>query len=132
MEQTWYNVLLVAAGGALGAALRYVVSACLLTRYGTAYPWGTTTVNLLGALLFGLLWSSSVGNTWTPTFRLFVLTGILGGFTTFSTLAFEITDALLNDRFLVAVAHATVHLIIGLAAVWIGMGLGRLVLRIGA
>lgn len=82
------NVLAVAAGGALGAVLRYGVGLGLASRSG--FPWATLSVNVVGSLLFGLLivWL----NERLPAaseLRVFLLVGVLGAFTTFSTFSWE-------------------------------------------
>lgn len=89
--------LAVAAGGALGAVARYAMAGLVQRAAGGAFPWGTLAVNVLGALLMGLivegaarLWSMS------PDLRLFLTTGVLGGFTTFS--AFSLETALMIEK----------------------------------
>jgi fluoride exporter len=130
VEQNYTRIFVVALGGALGSALRYVVSTELAARVGTAYPWATTTVNLVGAFVFGVVWSASEASLSAPLIRLFVLTGMMGGLTTFSTLAFEIADALFNQRVAAALVHTVVHVGAGVFAVWLGLGLGRVLLRV--
>ena len=80
----------VALGGAFGSALRYLVGQWFLERFGPGFPWGTFTINVSGAFLIGIvlqLAASRIGLH--PYLRLFLATGILGGFTTFSTFAYE-------------------------------------------
>lgn len=81
------SVLLVAAGGALGAVGRHAVGAALKTLSG--FPWGTLGVNLLGSLLMGLLigWLAKQPH---ETLRLFLAVGVLGGFTTFSAFSMDL------------------------------------------
>lgn len=80
----------VAAGGALGAVCRYLVSNWFLQRFGPAFPWGTFTINVTGAFLIGIvLQYAAIRTGFSPYLRLFLATGILGGYTTFSTFAFE-------------------------------------------
>jgi fluoride exporter len=129
VEQNFTRVLVVALGGAIGSGLRYLISSHLTSRFGTDYPWGTTVVNLTGALIFGLVWSATETLALAPVIRLFVLTGLMGGLTTFSTLAFEVTDALFNHRAPVAVTHLLVHMLAGILVVWVGLGVGRVLLR---
>lgn len=94
VEWSLRAVALVALGGSLGCVLRYAAGV-LLTR--SDYPWGTVVVNLLGSfvigvLMFGLVARGALG----PDARLFVATGVLGGFTTMSSFAYE-TAAFLED-----------------------------------
>jgi len=90
--------LAVAAGGALGAIARYAMAGAVqrLTGAGT-FPWGTLAVNVLGALLMGIIVEASA-RFWTLSgdLRLFLTTGVLGGFTTFS--AFSLETALMMEK----------------------------------
>lgn len=89
---------LVFVGGGLGAAARHAVNRAALALSGPDYPAGTLIVNVTGSLVMGLLagWFAFRGETTTPEMRLFLTTGILGGFTTFS--AFALDTALLWQR----------------------------------
>ena len=91
--------LLVFLGAGLGGALRHGVTVGCARYCGTAFPWGTLAVNVLGSLAMGLLAGGlalRAGEAWSQPVRLFLLTGILGGFTTFS--AFSLDAALLWER----------------------------------
>ena len=79
------NLFFVVLGGALGALLRYAVSEWVSTAVGALFPWGTLAANLTGCLLIGFLWAASEEVPFSSAARLFVLTGALGAFTTFST-----------------------------------------------
>jgi CrcB protein len=85
-------LLLVAAGGALGAVLRYTVSLAGFALLGTAFPWGTLAVNILGSFAIGALAGQGVDGD----ARLLLVPGLLGGFTTFS--AFSLEASLLWER----------------------------------
>ncbi|MBE9603264.1 CrcB family protein [Acetobacteraceae bacterium H6797] len=85
-------IALVAIGGALGSVLRYLVSVMALEWLGAGFPWGTLAVNIIGSALIGLLGGLGVSGEW----RLFLVTGCLGGFTTFS--AFSLETGLLFER----------------------------------
>ena len=89
---------LVFVGGGLGAAARHAVNRTALGLVGPDYPAGTLIVNVVGSLVMGLLagWFAFRGEMTTPAVRLFLTTGILGGFTTFS--AFALDTALLWER----------------------------------
>jgi CrcB protein len=119
------NAALVGSGGFVGAMCRYGLSGFVQRNVALAtFPYGTLAVNLLGCLLIGIV----VGlvdsrQMFGPEFRLFALIGLLGGFTTYSTFGYE-TFALLRDAdFLRAAANVTVHVVLGLALVWIGYAL---------
>lgn len=87
----------VALGGALGSMARYLVSVLVGRWLGTAFPWNTLAVNLAGALAMGVLAELAV-HAWQPssTLRAFLIVGLLGGFTTFST--FSLDAAQLMER----------------------------------
>jgi len=83
------NFLLIALGGAIGAILRFLVSGLAVKVTGSAYPWGTIAVNLIGCFLIGLVWGIFNNLEVSNSTKLFVFTGLLGAFTTFSTFAIE-------------------------------------------
>jgi CrcB protein len=92
-----YHLLIVAAGGAIGAATRHLVNLAALRFAGLTFPWGTLSVNIVGSFLMGVfveLLARRVGAS--AELRLFVATGLLGGFTTFS--AFSLDVAVLWER----------------------------------
>jgi CrcB protein len=90
------RLLLVAAGGAIGSALRYLVATAAVGWLGPSFPWGTLLVNLTGSFLIGLVQALAVdGLGLAEDTRLFLATGILGGFTTYSAFSYE-TVALMH------------------------------------
>jgi CrcB protein len=91
--------LLVFLGAGIGGALRHGVNVGCARMCGTAFPWGTLTVNVLGSFLMGAIagWLAfKAGEGWSQSLRLFLTTGILGGFTTFS--AFSLDAVLIWER----------------------------------
>lgn len=140
------NLCWVGVGGMLGAIARYSLAtriqqwaithtaAAHTAASGTAatpehtgavlspWPWGTLAVNLLGCLLIGLLAGLAQRNGWGhPACRLFMLTGVLGGFTTFSAFGLETTALLIQRQWLPALAYTSASLLLGLAAVAAGL-----------
>jgi CrcB protein len=112
-------------GGAIGAGLRYGLSRVALTHFGPGFPYGTLTANLLGGLLMGLLAAllTREGPVTQPAF-LFLGTGVLGGFTTFSSFSLETFGMLERGQPLMALAYsglsvagALLLLIVGYAAI---------------
>ena len=107
----------VAVGGAVGAGLRWAVGAAWEHEPG-GWPWATLIVNMVGCLAIGIaarrLRLGTLG--WA-----FVVTGVLGGFTTFSSFAIEVDDLFAADRALVALGYITVTLSAGTAATWIAL-----------
>lgn len=91
------QVLLAALGGAIGSALRYLVNVASGHLFGVNFPWGTFAVNILGCFIMGLVVALGAHKfNMTSEMRVFIATGLLGGFTTFS--AFSLDFALLFER----------------------------------
>lgn len=111
MPVTLWEVLLVAAGGALGSVARYLVSIASVEWLGVYFPWGTLAVNVLGSAAIGLCGALGVAGEW----RLLVVTGMLGGFTTFSSFSLE-TGMLWERHPGLAAAYVGASLVLGLAA----------------
>jgi CrcB protein len=121
-----YHLVLVALGGALGSGLRHLVNLAALRLIGPGFPWGTLTVNIAGGFLMGLfveLLARRFGGS--AELRLFVATGVLGGFTTFS--AFSLDVAVLYERGAVvqAFAYVAASVIVAIAALFLGMWLAK-------
>ncbi|RDV03478.1 fluoride efflux transporter CrcB [Undibacter mobilis] len=117
---------IVFLGGGLGAALRHGVNVGTARLFGTSFPFGTLTVNIVGCLVMGLLtgYFAFKGDT-SQHWRLFLTTGILGGFTTFS--AFSLDVAALYERGEVAMTavYVLASVIVSIAAVFSGLALMR-------
>ena len=108
------NIALVAAGGAIGSVLRYLVGLAAARSLGPAFPFGTLTVNLVGGFLIGLVAGVFAIRAEAPQeLRVFLITGCLGGFTTFS--AFSLETVVLAQSTSLAKATAYVLLSVGLA-----------------
>jgi CrcB protein len=124
-------VVAVAMGGSLGATARYGIGLRFPQRPGD-FAWATFAVNVTGCLLLGIL-VVVLAERFPPNryARPFLGTGILGGYTTFSTYSVE-TVLLLKDHYVArAVAYALGSLVAGLFAAWLGIAVGRLIARIG-
>ena len=120
------QALAIAAGGAVGALLRYWVSSGVHALLGRGFPYGTLVVNVLGSLLMGYLYilmieRLALGAEW----RAFALVGLLGAFTTFST--FSIETLLLMERadYARAMANVLVSVLACVAAAFLGVALAR-------
>lgn len=118
---TLTKVLLVAFGGAIGSVLRYTVGGWIQERAGSSFPYGTLAINVSGCFFIGFLGMLFTGPLLIrEEYRIAVLVGILGGFTTFSSFGRE-TLMLSNDRqFGFAVANILLSNGLGLLAVWSG------------
>ena len=122
------KILLVMAGGSLGALSRYGISLLAVKLFGTRFPWGTLIVNLSGCFLIGLAFALGDRGLriMNPSIRLFFMTGYLGALTTFSTFGLETVNALREGRYLVSATNILTNNIIGSALVFLGLVVGRL------
>ena len=113
---------LVGAGGFIGALARFAMAGLFQRLFPlSVYPWGTLFVNLLGCLLIGVIAGfAEKGAVFSPEFRTFVLIGLLGGFTTYSTFGYETFVLLRQAEFFHAAANVLVHLVAGVLMVWLG------------
>ena len=119
------KILLIAAGGGAGSVLRYLMAGWVQRLVGETFPAGTLVVNMTGCLLIGVL-SALFSATLIPeAYRMAVLVGVLGGFTTFSTFGLETFTLLNSGQALRALANVLLSVFVGLAAVWFGHRLGR-------
>ncbi len=119
------DVLLIGAGGFIGAVLRYLVGlSTKIFKDELPLPLGTLIVNVVGCLLIGILATlAEEGNVITPQTRNFLVVGILGAFTTFSTFGYESISLLRNESLVRFIANLVVQLVLGLGAVLLGMNL---------
>ncbi|KCZ93920.1 fluoride efflux transporter CrcB [Hyphomonas johnsonii] len=119
--------LAVAAGGAIGAALRHGVSQVSLRHLPQGWPHGTFTVNIIGSLAMGVLigWLALKAEGISQTTRLFLATGVLGGFTTFSAFSLEVAEFIRSDNVGKAFAYAGLSLALGVSALFVGLWIAR-------
>lgn len=120
------NTLLVAAGGAVGAALRYLLGGWIASRLGPDFPWGTFLVNVSGCLLIGGVLGLVERGALPAEVRLFAAVGVLGGYTTFSTFGYETIRLLEGGELLPAALNAFGQLALGLGAVYLGLVAARI------
>lgn len=120
------NYVLVFVGGGLGATLRHVINITCARCMGTAFPWGTFIINVTGSTVMGLIagYFAFKGEASYP-WRLFLMTGILGGYTTFS--AFSLDTALLYERGEIGLALAYVlgSVVLSIAGLFCGLAVVR-------
>jgi len=115
------TLLLVAAGGALGSVARYALSTFVLRATGSLFPVGTFVVNVVGCLVFGVIAGAAEQRiALAPEARAFLLIGVLGGFTTFSSYAFESVTLLRDGQFAAAAVNIVGQVVAGLFGLWIG------------
>jgi CrcB protein len=106
------TIILVASGGALGAVLRYLVSSSVQKSFIGTFPYGTLSVNLLGALLMGVLFAYfQHHSSLHDYYKTFLITGLLGAFTTYSTFAMESVLLLQSGEYSKALLSMTLNLL---------------------
>lgn len=118
-------ILLVMAGGAIGAAVRFGVGRAVPAVPG-GWPWATFAVNILGGFAMGMLAAWVLrGDASAEPLRLFVGVGVLGGFTTFSAFSFEMAQMIQRGQAAMALLYALVSVVLALAALFGGMAIMR-------
>ena len=120
------QILLVGVGGAIGALARYLLGGAVHRLIPGFFPYGTFVVNVIGCLAFGLVVGLAESRfVIGPAARAFVLIGVLGGFTTFSSFIFESFELLRGGQILPAAANVAGQVIIGFVALSAGYAAGR-------
>jgi len=119
-------VVAVAVAGGVGAATRFVVDGLVKDRLGSAYPWGTTVINVSGSFALGLLTGLALQAVVTPEWKAVLGTGLLGGYTTFSTASVETVRLLAAGRRGAAVANGLGMLVACVGVASLGLWLGSL------
>jgi CrcB protein len=115
--------LWVALGSAIGGAARYGCAGLAARWLGAGFPWGTFIVNVSGSLLIGFLAALMAPDgrlLAAPDVRTFLLIGILGGFTTFSSFSLETLNLVRDGEWLFAVTNVVLSVVLCLVAVWLG------------
>nr|WP_294846787.1 fluoride efflux transporter CrcB [uncultured Sphingomonas sp.] len=120
------NAVAVFLGGGLGAVLRWLVGRASMAMFGTAFPWGTMAVNIIGSFLIGLSVGAFSAFGTGQTMRLFLVTGFLGGFTTFSAFSLDALTLWERGQHGLAAAYVLASVLVSLAAIAAGMLVSRL------
>jgi CrcB protein len=113
--------LVVLAGGGVGSLARYAASMAIMQRFGGAFPMGTFVINITGSFLIGLLMTLFTERLeWSPNWRLLLVTGFLGGYTTFSAYEYESLQALRQGAKWIGLVNLVGSVVAGYIAVWLG------------
>jgi len=120
--ETVIRLCAVGLGGCIGAVFRYIISGWVQERSGSiAFPYGTLTVNLMGCFIIGVLtFLVETRSFFSVETRTFLLIGLLGSFTTFSTFGNETLMLLRSGRMGMAAGYAGTHVFLGVLMVWLG------------
>jgi CrcB protein len=120
------HLIPIAVGGGMGAVMRYLASTNIHRLVGRDFPYGTLSVNVMGSLFMGFLYiilieRSSLSTEW----RAFLMIGLLGAFTTFSTFSIETLNLLESGELLKAASNILLSVLLCLIAAWLGLFIGR-------
>jgi CrcB protein len=119
-------ILAIGTGSFIGGVLRYLLSQFVQTKFLSTFPFGTLTVNIIGCFLIGLVFGLTDRGNLTPEWRLFLATGLIGGFTTFSAFSNETVGLLRDGQLWYATAYIGASVVIGLLATFIGITIIKL------
>lgn len=117
----------IGTGSFIGGVLRYLLSQFVQTKFLSAFPFGTLTVNVIGCFFIGLVFGLIDRGSLTQEWRLFLATGLIGGFTTFSAFSSETVELLREGQFWYATRYILASVFIGLIATFIGITIIKLV-----
>jgi CrcB protein len=119
------TALWLAGAGAVGTLLRAGLTTLAVRLLGPGFPWGTLAVNLMGSFAFGLVFAAARDRGGLSTeVETILLVGLLGGFTTYSSFAFQAAEMLEHGRLPAAAAYVLATNMAGIAAVWLGLRAG--------
>jgi CrcB protein len=119
-----YKLMLVGIGGFAGSILRYI-TVSFFQRVNLQFPFGTLTVNILGSFVLGTVVGWMIQRGENDSMRLLLITGVCGGFTTFSAFAFENVNLLEQKLAMTSITYIVASIFIGVGAVIAGMWIGR-------
>ena len=118
----WSVLAAVAVGSSVGGVARHLVTETVVRWTGGVFPWGTVFANVSGSLVIGVLAGASLSAS-PPVWRHGIVTGVLGGYTTFSAFSVQTLTLLQQGQVLAAAANVTLSVALGLAACWAGFAL---------
>lgn len=121
-------MIFVVVGGGIGAGIRYLLGAWVQGMVGAGFPWGTFLVNITGAFLIGIVLTFVETGSLSGEQRLFLAVGVLGGYTTFSTLSYDTIQLMLGGEVAAALLNSFGQTAAGLLAAWLGIVAARVLL----
>jgi CrcB protein len=120
------HILLVGLGGGIGSIARYLCQRWVSASYVHSFPWGTFGVNIVGCFLIGIFWGLSFKSfDNNENWKLFLMTGLCGGFTTFSAFTVEGIGLIKEQKLALFFSYVAASVVLGLLATYIGMRLSR-------
>jgi CrcB protein len=121
---------LIGMGGFVGANLRYITQQWAASVWGPAFPYGTLIANVVGSFVIGLFLTLATERlNLSPNWRYLIATGVLGGYTTFSSFAYETLNLAESGRYGIAALNVIGNVLLGLTAALLGIALARIVMR---
>ena len=120
-----HQIVALAAAGAAGTLLRAGCTTAAVRLFGPSFPWGTLAANVIGSFAFGAIYALSRARGITPEQETVLLVGLLGGFTSYSSFAFQSVELLESGRAATAIAYMAFTTCAGLVAVWAGLHVAR-------
>ena len=123
----WPALAAIFIGGGIGSVLRYVVTLGVTQRLGPGFPWATFAINIVGSLIIGMVFELSQTRALgvTPLVRIFLMTGVLGGFTTFSTFSLDMVTLASERAATLALLYGAGSVIIGFLVAFAGIVIVR-------
>lgn len=122
------TIILVGIGGFFGSVCRYLVASLFVKTFSSPFPYGTFIVNILGCLLIGIFYGLSKNYNWfNPALAILLATGFCGGFTTFSSFAYENLTLLQAGSYLTFAIYSTLSFVLGLLAAFGGLTLIKII-----
>ncbi len=120
------TILIVGTGGFIGSALRYLVQVGMEKSLGSSFPWGTFIANIVGSFIIGIVFAlAEKGNLLSAEWRIFLAVGFCGGFTTFSSFAYNNLNLLKDNSIHYLFLNIGGSLVLGILAVYLGIILVR-------